>query len=75
MAITRPTKAKSPETFIAEAPDAGRKGVMRGRREQISITLKPELLAELDTLAARMGQSRAATIGLAIYRLLQSERR
>jgi len=43
MAITRPAK-KTTETFIGAAPDAGRKGVIRGRREQITLTIAPDLL-------------------------------
>jgi metal-responsive CopG/Arc/MetJ family transcriptional regulator len=55
-------------TFIGAAPDAGRKGVMRGRREQITLTIAPDLLARVDELAERMGQSRAALINVFIYR-------
>jgi Ribbon-helix-helix protein, copG family len=67
MAITRPAK-KTTETFIGAAPDAGRKGVIRGRREQITLTIAPDLLARVDQMAERMGQSRAALINLFIYR-------
>jgi Ribbon-helix-helix protein, copG family len=72
MAITRP-RPKTPDEFVA-APDApARKGVRRGRREQITLTLAPELLEKVDVLADRMGQSRAATINLAILRLVEAE--
>jgi hypothetical protein len=67
MAITKPVK-KTTDTFIGAAPDAGRKGVMRGRKEQITLTISPDLLARVDRMAARMGQSRAALINLFIYR-------
>jgi predicted transcriptional regulator len=41
----------------------------------VSLTLAPDLLRQVDELAKRMGQSRAATINLAIYRLLEAERK
>ena len=59
MAITKPAK-KTTESFIGGAPDAARKGVIRGRKEQITLTISPELLARVDQMAGRMGQSRAA---------------
>jgi hypothetical protein len=73
MAITRP-KPKTPDEFVAAAPDAPtRKGVKRGRKEQITLTLAPDMLVKVDALAARMGQSRAAVINLAIFRLIEAE--
>lgn len=83
MTITKPKAKKSAESFIAEAPDAAaistdkadRKRVMRGKKEQISLTIAPELLADLDALTTPMGQSRAGLIGLAIYRFIEQERR
>jgi hypothetical protein len=68
------TARKSPqavEAFIGGAPDAGRKGVIRGRKEQITLTITPELLAKVDELASKMGQSRAALINRAIYELAE----
>jgi hypothetical protein len=58
------------DAFISKAPDA-RKGVIRGRKEQITLTIAPELLAKVDEIASRMGQSRAALINRAIYELAQ----
>jgi hypothetical protein len=73
MAITKP-KPKTPDEFIDNAPDApGRKGVKRGKKEQITLTLAPELLEKVDALAKRMGQSRAAMINLAIFRMIEVE--
>lgn len=63
--------SKNVETFIGGAPDAVRKGVIRGRKEQITLTIAPELLAKVDALASRMGQSRAALINRAIYELAE----
>ena len=80
MSITRPAKKtvvveQSPESFINAAPDSGTKaqektvkGVMRGNKQQISLTIQPELLGRIDALAEQLGQSRAAVINLAIYR-------
>lgn len=64
--------ARRVEAFIGGAPDAARKGVIRGRKEQITLTIAPELLAKIDEMATRMGQSRAALINLAIYRLAEA---
>jgi len=60
------------DAFIEKAPDAGgRKGVVRGRKEQITLTIAPDLLAKVDEMASRMGQSRAALINRAIYELAE----
>ncbi len=48
--------ASKVEAFIGSAPDAGRKGVIHGRKEQITLTIAPELLAKVDDLARRMGR-------------------
>jgi hypothetical protein len=75
MTINRGASARKParpaEAFIGRAPDAPRKGVVRGRKEQITLTVAPELLARIDALAGRMGQSRAALINRAIYELAE----
>jgi hypothetical protein len=71
MAITRP-KPKTIAEFVAGAPDAPRKGVRKGRKEQISLTIGPDLLEKLDAIAKNAQQSRAALINLAIFRLIQS---
>ena len=73
MAITKP-KPKTPDDFVSGAPDApARKGVRRGKKEQITLTLSPEMLEKVDALAKRMGQSRAAIINLAMFRLVEAE--
>ncbi len=73
MAITKP-KTKIPDssaaadTFISGAPDAARtKGVKKGNKQQISLTIAPTLLAKVGEL----GQSRAAIINMAIYRVVE----
>lgn len=74
MTINRGTASRkgsqSVEAFIGKAPDA-RKGVIRGRKEQITLTIAPDLLAKVDEIANRMGQSRAALINRAIYELAE----
>ena len=82
MAITRPKpkttlapKAgdSAAEAFISGAPDAAPKprGVKKGNRQQISLTIAPALLEKVDELAAQLGQSRAAVINMAIYRAVE----
>jgi hypothetical protein len=74
MAITRPkTKTAKAEAFISGAPDAEKpRGVRKGNRQQISLTIAPDLLLKVDALAAKLGQSRAAVINMAIYRAIES---
>jgi hypothetical protein len=64
-------RAQKVDAFIGKAPDAHRKGVVRGRKEQITLTIAPDLLAKVDEIANRMGQSRAALINRAIYELAE----
>lgn len=83
MAITRPVPnaSKAPatggdaavEAFISGAPDAPKKprGVMKGKRQQITLTIPPALLSQVDALAEQIGQSRAAVINMAIYRAVE----
>lgn len=83
MAVTKrpPTKKameKSIEKFIAAAPDAtpppqARKTLMRGKREQISHTIPPALLARLDKQVEATGVTRAGLINQAISKYLDSE--
>jgi hypothetical protein len=72
MAITKPP-IKTIDAFIAGAPDAvtKAKGVQKGNKLQISLTIDPELLNEIDQLAAELRQSRAAVINMAIYQAVK----
>ena len=70
MAITKP-RARSAEAFVRAAPDAVRKGVQKGKKEQISLTIMPDMLAKIDDYAAQRGQTRAATINMAIFEFLR----
>lgn len=73
MTITK--KTRSADQFIAGAPDGDGSpspGVRKGhKRRQISLTIMPDLLARVDAIAGRLGQSRAAVINLAIHRLVE----
>lgn len=68
---TAPLKDKEAEKFIDSAPDSikapeARKGLMRGKREQISHTIPPALLEKVDEQAQLKGLTRAGLINLAI---------
>jgi hypothetical protein len=75
MTITKPKPKATPavDAFISGAPDAESKprGVKKGNKQQISLTIAPPLLAKIDELAAELGQSRAAVINMAIYRAVE----
>jgi hypothetical protein len=75
MTITKPKPkqtAPNADAFISGAPDAQRpKGVKKGHKQQISLTIAPALLEKVDELAAELGQSRAAVINMAIYRAVE----
>ena len=69
---------KNVEKFISLAPDATppiqiKKTLMRGKREQISHTIPPALLARLDKQVEATGMTRAGLINQAISKYLDSE--
>lgn len=75
MTITKKSQkvARTPAEFIAGAPDAEnvRRGVLKGKKRQITLTIMPELLEKVDAMARRLGQSRAAVINMAVYRVVE----
>jgi len=80
MTITKPSRkvaTATAEEFIAGAPDAAvaaqaePKYVRKGKKLQITLTIAPELLGRVDELAAKLGQSRAAVINMAVYRMVE----
>lgn len=88
MAIQRKPKtataaqAAAQDAFMAAAPDSGQrpaasdtyeKGVAKGNKRQITLTITPELLRQVDGVAKRTGQARAAIINMAIYRALEGD--
>lgn len=75
MAIRKPVAATQ-DKFISGAPDAdaeqaGVKGVMRGNKRQISLTLSPGMLPQIDQAASELGISRAAWISMTISKALK----
>ncbi len=80
MSINR--KRKDISDFIDGAPDARQsgvevapyeKGIAKGHKRQISLTIAPELLRRVDDVAKRTGQARAAVISMAIYQALEGD--
>ena len=75
MTITKkPSRAvRTAAEFIAGAPDSEstRRGVLKGKKRQITLTIMPELLEKVDALARKLGQSRAAVINMAVYRIVE----
>jgi hypothetical protein len=64
-----PTKVTE---FEEGAPDSKpKKAFMKGNRIQISHTISPEILDQLDAMARKTGNTRASLINLAIYRALE----
>ena len=84
MAIQRKPKtgpAAAEDAFIQGAPDASKaapaaayeKGIPKGHKRQITLTIAPELLRKVDEVAKRTGQARAAVINMAIFRALEGD--
>ena len=80
MTITKPNRKvadATAEEFISGAPDAvvavqvGPKYVRKGKKLQVTLTIAPELLGRVDELAAKLGQSRASVINMAVYRMVE----
>jgi len=67
------------DAFIQGAPDAAKtaapavyeKGIAKGNKRQITLTIAPDLLRRVDETAKRTGQARAAIINLAIFKALE----
>ena len=83
MSIQRkPKPPTTAEEFVAGAPDAQtsaaspgtyEKGIKKGNKRQISLTIAPDLLRRVDEVAKRTGQGRANIINMAIYRALEGD--
>lgn len=85
----RPTPAASAtstaaqDAFINGAPDASpvtkdssaeyEKGIKKGNKRQITLTIAPELLERVDQVAKRTGQARAAVINMAIFQAIEGD--
>jgi hypothetical protein len=55
------------------AGDDYNKGVAKGNKRQITLTMAPHLLRRVDEMAQRTGQTRAGIINLAVSRALDGE--
>lgn len=71
-------KTAAADVFVSGAPDAAKappavydKGLPKGNKRQISITIAPDLLRRLDEKADAMGTGRSAFISMAIFRALE----
>jgi hypothetical protein len=78
MSITKPKQKPTADAFISGAPDAAAaeephkpKYVRKGKKLQVTLTIAPTLLERVDELAAKLGQSRAAIINMAVYRMVE----
>lgn len=84
MAIQRKPKTVSntaADAFVGGAPDAAatiekpayEKGIPKGNKRQVSITISPDLLRRVDERSEAMGTGRSAFISMAIYKALNQE--
>lgn len=60
----------SPQELLSNEPPSSRKGVKKGKKLQISLTLSPSLLDQVDAMACALGQSRAGLITMALHQAL-----
>lgn len=75
MAITQPLKRSKAEAFVGEAPDAKPQAKLRGKRQPLTFTLPPELIAEIDAIAAAEDRSRAKMIEIGMRQFVRDYRR
>lgn len=69
-----PAPAASSQPASAQ-PDPVVPRTLRKRKEPVTMTLDPGILAEFDELAATMGLSRAAATGMAMRRMIDEEKK
>jgi hypothetical protein len=69
-----PAAASQPAAAAAQ-PDPVLPRTLRKRKEPVTMTLDPGILAEFDELAATMGLSRAAATGMAMRRMIDEEKK
>ena len=75
MAITQPSKRSKADDFTAGAPDAKPAPRLRGKRQPIAFTLPPELIADIDAIAAEESRSRARMIEVFLRQCVRDYRR
>jgi hypothetical protein len=75
MAITQPSRRSKADAFAAEAPDAKPTPKLRGKRQPLTFTLPPDLIAGIDAVAAEQKRSRANMIEIILDQYLQARQR
>ncbi|MDO8591502.1 MAG: CopG family transcriptional regulator [bacterium] len=81
--IIKKPGAQNIDAFISGAPDGDKPAaitpvpalVTSGRKQAISLTIDPGLLAKLDNAAGALGISRASAFSLAVARFVAAENR
>ena len=71
-----PDSAAAPASVPRPQPSATNdyaKGVAKGNKRQITLTMAPHLLRRVDEMAQRTGQTRAGIINLAVSRALDGD--
>ena len=67
-------EADAGERFIARAPDAKPPRWQKGSKTQITFTVAPELVDQLDAVASRRHVSRSALMTMWLVERLEEER-
>lgn len=71
-----PDAASPPSSSTAAPKEVSpeyEKGVKKGNKRQITLTIAPELLERVDQVAKRTGQARAAVINMAIFQAIEGD--
>lgn len=69
------TQPQLADSFIQGAPDSPKptgRGIVKGKKEQVSVILDPRLLDRVDAAADAMGLSRSAYISMALSKELKN---
>ena len=61
-----------PSSSPSEKTTPSGRGIRKGRKEQVTITIAPAILDRVDERASRMGLSRAAWINTCIFQGLEA---
>jgi hypothetical protein len=71
---SRPSAQDTEKSFVVGAPDAKATRWQRGNKTQITLSIAPELLEQVDAVASRRHLSRAALLTVWINDRLEQER-
>ena len=72
MAITQTSKRSKADASAAATPDAKPSPKLRGKRQPITFTPPPDLIAEIDAVAAAEDRSRAKMIEIGMRQFVQN---